>query len=79
VRVSGKVAPDVKKSGLEIQFTIIDNTGRDASLPAVYYGAVPDTFKVGNQVVIEGKYTAGGLFEAESIVTKCGSKYVPQG
>lgn len=77
IRVSGIVAPDVERDGLEMRFTITDNTGIDASLPVVYTGAVPDTFKVGNQVVVEGEYTASGIFEAEAIVTKCGSKYVP--
>ncbi len=77
VRVSGQVAPDVEREGLELRFTIIDNTGRDASLPVVYQGVVPNTFKVGNQVVVEGKYTAGGIFEAEAILTKCSSRYVP--
>jgi len=41
VRVSGQVAPDVEREGLELRFTIIDNTGRDASLPVVYQGVVP--------------------------------------
>ncbi len=77
IRVSGIVAPDVDRDGLEMRFTITDNTGIDASLPIIYTGAVPDTFKVGNQVVVEGEYTASGIFEAESIITKCGSKYVP--
>lgn len=77
VRVSGQVAPDVEREGFELRFTIIDNTGRDASLPVVYQGVVPNTFKVGNQVVVEGKYTAGGIFEAEAILTKCSSRYVP--
>jgi len=79
VRVSGKVAPDVEQEveGLTLRFTITDNTGVDASLPVIYQGVVPDTFKVGNQVVIEGKYTAIGIFEAKTIITKCSSRYVP--
>ncbi len=78
VRVSGNVADDVVKDGLEIRFTILDMSGKEASLPVVYSGAVPDTFKIGNQVIVEGKYTAGGVFEAESIIVKCGSKYIPE-
>jgi len=78
VRVSGNVADDVVKDGLEMQFTILDMSDSETSLPVFYSGAVPDTFKVGNQVVVEGKYTAGGLFEAESIIVKCGSKYIPE-
>ena len=79
VRVSGNVANDVKRDGLEMRFTILDMSNSETSLPVVYSGAVPDTFKVGNQVVVEGKYTTtAGIFEAEAIIVKCGSKYIPQ-
>jgi cytochrome c-type biogenesis protein CcmE len=79
VRVSGNVADDVVKDGLEMRFTILDMSGSEASLPVIYSGAVPDTFKVGNQVVVEGKYiAAGSIFEAEAIIVKCGSKYIPE-
>jgi len=77
VRASGNVADDVVKNGLELQFTILDMSDSETSLPVVYSGAVPDTFKVGNQVVVEGKYT-GGVFEAEAIIVKCGSKFIPE-
>jgi len=77
VRVSGNVADDVVKNGLELRFTILDMSDSETSLPVVYSGAVPDTFKVGNQVVVEGKYT-GGVFEAEAIIVKCGSKFIPE-
>jgi len=80
VRVSGRVAPDIEQEdgGLTLRFTITDNTGVDASLPVVYQGVAPDTFGVGKQVVVEGQYTADGTFEAQAILTKCGSKYVPE-
>ena len=78
VRVSGNVADDVVKDGLEMRFTIMDMSDSETSLPVVYSGAVPDTFKVGNQVVVEGKYTTTGIFEAEAIIVKCGSKYIPE-
>ncbi|MFH1662493.1 MAG: cytochrome c maturation protein CcmE [Chloroflexota bacterium] len=77
VRVSGNVADDVVKDGLEVRFTILDMSDSETSLQVIYNGAVPDTFKVGNQVVVEGKYTAG-IFEAEAIIIKCGSKYIPE-
>ena len=79
VRVSGNVADDVVRDGLEMRFTILDMSNSETSLPVVYSGAVPDTFKVGNQVVVEGKYTTTtGIFEAEAIIVKCGSKYIPE-
>ncbi len=79
VRVSGAVADDVERDGLEMKFTILDMSDEEISLPVVYNGAVPDTFKVGNQVVVEGKYIiTDGLFEADAIIVKCGSKYIPE-
>lgn len=78
VRVSGNVADDVVKNGLELRFTILDMSNDEVSLPVVYSGAIPDTFKVGNQVVIEGQIKTSGTFEAESIIVKCGSKYIPE-
>ena len=80
VRISGKVAPDIEHEdgGLTLRFTIIDNTGVDASLPVVYRGVVPDTFSINKQVVVEGQYTDDGIFEAQAILTKCSSKYVPE-
>ncbi|MFC1847072.1 cytochrome c maturation protein CcmE [Chloroflexota bacterium] len=76
IRVSGNVADDVDRQGLDMSFTILDLSDNGDSLPVVYSGAVPDTFKVGNQVVLEGEYTAG-VFEADVIIVKCGSKYEP--
>ena len=80
VRVSGIVAPDIEQEdvGLTLRFTITDNTGADASLPVVYQGVVPDNFGVDKQVVVEGQYTDDGIFEAQAILTKCSSKYVPE-
>ena len=80
VRVSGKVAPDLEQEdgGLTLQFTLTDNTGANASLPVIYQGVVPDTFGVGKQVVVEGQYTDDGIFEAQAILTKCSSRYVPE-
>jgi len=78
VRVSGLVAPqpDRDLEGLTIRFTISDNRGKEASLPVVYHGIVPDTFKAGRQVVLEGHYN-DDVFTAKSILTKCASRYEP--
>ncbi len=80
VRVSGKVATDIEQGngGLILRFTITDNSGVDASLPVVYQGVVSDTFGAGKQVVVEGQYTTDGIFEAQAILAKCSSKYVPE-
>jgi cytochrome c-type biogenesis protein CcmE len=79
LRVNGEVAPGIEQEagGLVLRFTLNDVIGSDASLPVVYRGAVPDTFKVGNGVIVEGTYTADGIFEATAILARCASKYLP--
>ncbi len=77
VRVNGTVVPgSIKQEGLVLRFTIKD-IEQEATLPIIYHGAVPDTFKADNDVVVEGKYTTEGIFEADTILTKCASKYAP--
>jgi cytochrome c-type biogenesis protein CcmE len=45
-------------------------------VPVVYRGSVPDQFKLGRHVVVDGRYR-NGVFVAkpDSLVTKCPSKY----
>jgi cytochrome c-type biogenesis protein CcmE len=47
------------------------------SLPVIYQGVVPDTFKVGNEVVVEGTLKSNGIFQAYTLMPKCPSKYEP--
>ncbi len=80
VRVNGEVAPgsvEQEAQGTILRFTIIDIEGEE-SLPVVYQGIVPDAFKVGNDVVVEGHLDSSGIFQAHSILVKCPSKYVPK-
>jgi len=44
-----------------------------------YTGSVPDLFKVGRHIVIDGRLRSG-VFVAEpgSMITKCPSKYAPK-
>jgi cytochrome c-type biogenesis protein CcmE len=44
-------------------------------MPVSYRGTVPDLFKAGADVVVEGKLNAAGTFEADVLLTKCASKY----
>jgi cytochrome c-type biogenesis protein CcmE len=77
VRVTGQVAGDsvqTEPATLTMKFTIIDGP---ACLPVVYKGAVPDTFKAGIDVVVEGRLENDGVFRASVILTKCPSKYEP--
>ncbi|MEE9400014.1 MAG: cytochrome c maturation protein CcmE [Dehalococcoidales bacterium] len=78
VRIKGEVAPgsvEQENVGGTLKFTIIDG---EESLPVAYDGVVPDTFKVGVEVVVEGKLDSGGTFQAYTLMPKCPSRYVPQ-
>ena len=79
VRVNGQVAPgsvEQEAQGRILRFTMTDIEGKE-SLPVFYQGVVPDTFKVGNEVVVEGQLNSDGIFQAYTLMPKCPSKYVP--
>jgi cytochrome c-type biogenesis protein CcmE len=57
-----------------LEFTIMEG---GKSLPVIYRGMVPDTFRAGREIVIEGHLDSGGVFQADTILTKCPSKYEP--
>ncbi len=79
MRVEGHVALDSvqrESAGRLMRFTISDN-GSGRSLPVVYSGVVPDAFKAGYDVVVEGSLGSDGVFKAQTILTKCPSKYEP--
>ena len=78
VRVSGKVAPgsiEQERAGLILRFTIVEG---EESLPVVYQGVVPDAFGIENEVVVDGRLSSSGIFQAGNILVKCPSKYVPK-
>lgn len=56
-----------------LHFTLRDVQGT-ASVPVVYRGSVPDLFRVGRDISVEGKLR-NGVFVADKLVTKCPSKY----
>ncbi len=75
VRVAGVVQPNsIERSTTDstVRFTIADDGG---SLPVVYRGMVPDIFGPGIQVVVEGHYSADGVFQASNLLAKCPSKF----
>jgi len=75
VRVTGNVVGDSivwEPRDLRLQFDIADDMGR---LPAVVHGSRPDMFRDGAQVVLEGRYSSEGVFEARTMLLQCPSKY----
>jgi cytochrome c-type biogenesis protein CcmE len=76
VRVAGIVqAGSVTRNDAQeqITFTIVDGK---QTLPVTYSGVVPDIFRPGVQVVVEGHYNGQAApFNAQTLLTKCPSKF----
>ena len=66
------------REGLEMRFTL---TGRDARLPVLFHGVVPDSFDQAEVVTVAGRVGADGTFVADDLLVQCPSKYeaVPPG
>jgi len=76
--VVGPVHGDAHAGGL--RFKLKDISGESRTTVAVLYsGSVPDLFKVGRHIVVDGALRKG-TFVAQpgSMITKCPSKYAPK-
>jgi cytochrome c-type biogenesis protein CcmE len=72
IRINGK-AEKIETQGRECRFQVV---GEQESLTVVYQGLLPDTFKEGSEVVIEGRWDpARQHFKATTVLAKCPSKY----
>jgi cytochrome c-type biogenesis protein CcmE len=76
IRVGGLVKPgSIKRSdALHINFEVTDGK---ADIPVAYQGLVPDLFREGQGVVVEGKMS-GGLFTADTVLAKHDERYMPR-
>ena len=74
VRVAGVVQNSVvnDNANKQVSFTIADGK---QTLQVVYSGIVPDIFRPGITVVVEGLYTGHGPFQAQTLLAKCPSKF----
>ncbi|OFW73118.1 MAG: hypothetical protein A2Y55_07340 [Actinobacteria bacterium RBG_16_68_12] len=76
--VMGPVRGDAHAGGLNFKLRDIGG-GASTAVPVRYAGSVPDLFKVGREIVIDGRLR-NGTFVAErgTMITKCPSKYAPK-
>jgi len=75
VRVAGNVqAGSIVRNDQQQQIRFVISDGGH-SLPVVYSGIVPDIFRPGITVVVEGHYTGQGSFQAQTLLAKCPSKF----
>ncbi len=63
------------EQGPGVVFRLVDKDNTSQALVVRYHGAVPDTFKAGAEVIVEGGLNGEGEFAAKTLMTKCPSKY----
>ena len=81
VSLYGRVVGPVQGAGYAgdgLRFRVADIKNH-TSVRVVYRGSVPDQFKLGREIIVDGRY-AHGTFVAKrnTLVTKCPSKYAPK-
>lgn len=75
VRLGGYVVPDsVRRTPSELTFTVTDFT---ASLGVSNTGSVPELFKPGQGVVLEGSLGADGRFHSDTLLVQHNGDYRP--
>jgi cytochrome c-type biogenesis protein CcmE len=76
--VTGKVVSGtVSRNDGQLRFRLADRDGGGPSIPVAYTGTVPDPFRGGREIVINGEVTQGGGLAGvpDTLVTKCPSKF----
>ena len=69
------VVGSVRETGDELRFAIKDPNG-PTQIPVEYRGAVPDPFREGREVLVDGKLVDGRFVgEPNTMTTKCPSKF----
>jgi cytochrome c-type biogenesis protein CcmE len=80
VKVGARIVPGTYKRGDGVhRFVVEDPEHTDVTFPVDYTGDLPDTFNDRSDMVVdavlEGRFRDDGVFEATTVLTKCGSRY----
>jgi cytochrome c-type biogenesis protein CcmE len=76
IRLGGLVAPDsVRRDGKSIAFRVTDG---ESTVQVTYSGVVPDLFREGQGVVVEGRLDGAGQVRADSVLAKHDENYMPR-
>ena len=78
VKVSGRVVPGTHEQATSQRphrFVVRDLEHEDVRFRVEYDDVLPDTFTDDVEVVLEGRYGEDGVFQANTVLTKCGSRY----
>jgi cytochrome c-type biogenesis protein CcmE len=76
LRIGGLVKEgSVVKNGRDVNFTVTDKT---SDLTVSYTGLLPDLFREGQGVVVDGVLQPSGAFRADSVLAKHDERYMPR-
>ena len=74
-RIGGMVEKgSLVRQGLTVSFTVTDNV---KAVTVRYEGLLPDLFKEGKGVVVQGRLLPDGQFEAREVLAKHDENYMP--
>lgn len=76
-QLTGRVVKgSVEREGETIRFRVADRDDAGVSIPVTYSGTVPDPFRGGREIVLDGTVERGVFVgEPDTLVTKCPSKF----
>ncbi|MCQ4188426.1 cytochrome c maturation protein CcmE [Methylocystis suflitae] len=76
LRIGGLVKEGtVVRNGQDVNFTVTDKT---SDLAVSYTGLLPDLFREGQGVVVDGVLQPSGAFRADSVLAKHDERYMPR-
>ena len=80
VKVGARIVPGRYRRGEGVhRFVVEDPEDPAVTFPVDYTGDLPDTFNDRPEMVVdavmEGRFRNDGVFEATTVLTKCGSRY----
>ena len=82
VQLAGLVVGPVRGNSYDggLRFKLKDISGnRKTTVAVLYTGSVPDLFKVGRHIVVDGELKQGTFVARPgTMITKCPSKYAPK-
>ena len=75
-KVVGRPSGDAQERGLHFRMRDVNGT---AAVAVVYRGSVPDMFRTGRDISVDGRLRNGVFVGVKNtLVTKCPSKYTPK-
>jgi len=77
VRVGGLVKDGSVRRGADLRINFAVTDGK-SDISVAYQGIVPDLFREGQGVVVEGKMGGNGVFQADTVLAKHDERYMPR-